>query len=64
MPDARIRGGGGAVSAKDERDMDRLADQIADGRPMHLAATRLGMSIFRAQWLWHRICNRLGSQAE
>jgi hypothetical protein len=52
------------LSAKDERDMDRLADQMAENRAMQLAATRLGMSIFRAQWLWHRICIRLGSQAE
>ena len=64
MNAARIRGGGDAVSAQDERDMDRLADQLAEGRSVTLAATRLGMSIFRAEALFHRICIRLGKQAE
>ena len=44
--------------------MDRLADQLAEGRSVTLAATRLGMSIFRAEALFHRICIRLGKQAE
>lgn len=51
------------MSARDERDMDRLADQVAEGRPLPLAATRLGMSPFRATALWHRIAIRLVSQA-
>ncbi len=52
------------MSAQDERDMDRLADQLAQGRSLALSATRCGMSIFRAEWLFHRICNRLGPQAK
>ena len=51
------------MSARDERDMDRLADQVADGRALPLAANHLGMSIFRAEALWHRIVTRLGRQA-
>lgn len=51
------------MSAKDERDMDRLADQVAEGRSLAFAATRTNMSIFRAEWLWQRILNRLGEQA-
>ena len=52
------------MSAQDERDMDRLADQLAEGRSLALAATRAGMSIFRAEALFHRIKARLGAQAE
>lgn len=52
------------MSAKDERDMDRLADQLADGRSLPLSASRLGMSYSRAQWLFFRIVNRLGPQAD
>lgn len=52
------------MSAQDERDMDRLADQLAEGRSLNLAATRLGMSFPRAQSLWFRIIARLGPQAE
>ncbi len=48
---------------KDDRDMDRLAEQVADGRSLALAASRLGMSAFRAQALWLRIVARLGKQA-
>jgi hypothetical protein len=51
------------LSAKDERDMDRLADQVAEGRALPLAASRCGMSIMRAEFLWRRITIRLGRQA-
>ena len=61
---ATCGGGGDAMSAQDERDMDRLADQLAEGRSLALAATRAGMSIFRAEALFHRIKARLGAQAE
>ena len=57
-------GGVNAMSAKDEQDMDRLADQVASGRSLALAATRCGISIFRAEALWMRIVNRLGYQAK
>jgi hypothetical protein len=60
---APIRGGGD-VSAKDERDMDRLAEQVADGRSLNVAASRLGLSPWRAEFLWLRIVARLGPQAE
>ena len=51
------------MSAKDDKDMDRLADQAAEGRSITLAATRLGMPAYRAEFLWHRIVARLGPQA-
>jgi len=51
------------MSASDDRDMDRLADQVAEGRSLNVAASRLGMSFFRAQFLWARIVARLGKQA-
>ena len=56
-------GGAAAVSARDETDMNRLADQVAEGRALHLAASRCGMSLDRAQFLWLRILARLGRQA-
>ncbi|WP_338445920.1 hypothetical protein V5F89_12295 [Pelagerythrobacter marensis] len=52
------------MSTTDEHDMDRLADQLAEGRSLQVAATRLGISIFRAEALFHRIVTRLGRQAE
>lgn len=52
------------MSAKDHSDMNRLADQIAEGRSLHIAATRLNMSFPRAQWLWFRILAQLGPQAD
>lgn len=51
------------MSAADERDMDRLADQLAEGRALPLAASRLGLSLHRAEALWHRIVILLGRQA-
>lgn len=51
-------------TTKDERDMDRLAEQIAEGRSLTVAATRLGISRWRADALWLRIVIRLGKQAE
>jgi hypothetical protein len=49
--------------SKDRTDMDRLADQVAEGRSLQLAATRLGMSIYRAEFLWAMIVHGLGKQA-
>lgn len=52
-----------AISTSDERDMDRLAEQVAEGRSLSLAATRCSISINRAEFLWTCICRRLGPQA-
>lgn len=49
--------------SKDRTDMDRLADQVAEERSLQLAATRLGMSIYRAEYLWAIILHDLGRQA-
>lgn len=61
---AACGGGGDALSARDTQDMDRLADQLAEGRSLAAAARRCGMSIFRAEALFHQIRYQLGAQAE
>ena len=45
------------------RDMNRLAEEIAQDRPLPLAASRLGLTPARAEYLWNRIIKRLGRQA-
>ena len=52
------------MSEKDDKDMDRPADQLAEGHSINLAATRLGMPGYRAEFPWHRIVARLGPQAD
>lgn len=47
----------------DDRDMDRLAEEVAQGRSLATAARRIGVSIHRARFLWARIIARLGPQA-
>lgn len=42
--------------------MDRLAELVADGLSLSAAARRLGMSTFRRDALWARICFRLGEK--
>lgn len=48
----------------DQRDMDAIAEAVSRGKSLSAAAKAAGVSIFRAQALWARICARLGSQAQ
>lgn len=57
------RGRNPTPSARLIRDMDRLAEQLEQGRSLALAATRLGMSIEMGEVLFDRIVEGLGKQA-
>lgn len=50
--------------SKDERDMDALAEAVSAGKSIGAAARKAGMSKFRGDFLWARICARLGVQAQ
>lgn len=43
--------------------MNLLAEEVSAGRSLSAAAKRIGVSIFRAQYLWVIILSRLGAQA-
>lgn len=54
----------GKVTQETLAQMDRLADQMADGCPsISEAARRIGLSQSRADQLWQRIRKGLGAQA-
>lgn len=51
------------MSPQDERDMDALAELVADGKTIRTAGIKLRLSALRCAWLWERIVERLGWQA-
>lgn len=51
------------MARRDEDDMDSLADRVSRTGSIARSARAMKMSIFRAEFLWHRICARLGPQA-
>lgn len=63
MPSTARKPRGGGEQTPDESDMNLLAEEVSAGRSLSAAAKRIGVSIFRAQYLWVIILSRLGAQA-
>jgi len=52
------------MPSRDELDMDRLAEKVAQHGRIGTAARQIGVSKFRADALWAQIIHQIGRQAQ